>query len=91
MPDDLRVEIVKAGSEPYQNRDGPFVDTVQRSGDKIKGKSRHFQALPNGEKVLRKWMVYSPIKKVYTVFAANCSRTMKQNRVSSTALIHGGN
>lgn len=69
MPDDLRVEIVKAGSEPYQNRDGPFVDTVQRSGDKIKGKSRHFhaewfyKALPNGEKVLRKWMVYSPIKK----------------------------
>ncbi|CAH1640743.1 unnamed protein product [Spodoptera littoralis] len=61
MPDDLRVEIVKAGSEPYQNRDGPFVDTVQRSGDKIKGKSRHFhsewfyKALPNGEKVLRKW------------------------------------
>ncbi|KAL4710074.1 hypothetical protein ACJJTC_016476 [Scirpophaga incertulas] len=60
MPDDLRVEIVKAGSEPYQNRDGPFVDTVQRSGDKIKGKSRHFhsewfyKALPNGEKVLSK-------------------------------------
>ncbi|GBP74358.1 Zinc finger MYM-type protein 1 [Eumeta japonica] len=56
MPDDLRVEIVKTGSEPYQNRDGPFLDTVQRSGDKIKEKSRHFnsewfyKALPNGEK-----------------------------------------
>ncbi|GBP68315.1 hypothetical protein EVAR_4914_1 [Eumeta japonica] len=44
MPDDLRVEIVKTGSEPYQNRDGPFLDAVQRSGNKIKEKSRHFNS-----------------------------------------------
>ncbi|GBP49806.1 52 kDa repressor of the inhibitor of the protein kinase [Eumeta japonica] len=61
MYDDLRVEIVKTGSEPYQNRDGLFLDTVQISGDKIKGKSRNFnsewfyKALPNEEKVENGW------------------------------------
>ena len=26
MPNDLRVDIVKTGSEPYQNRDRPFLE-----------------------------------------------------------------
>lgn len=98
MPDDLRVEIVKTGSEPYQNRDGPFLDTVQRSGDKIKGKSRHFnsewfyKALPNGEKVLRKWMIYSPTKNSLYCFCCKLfTHHEKKIRVLSTDLIHGGN
>lgn len=69
VPADLRADLVKKGSEHFQNKDGPFdEDTVQRSGDKTKGKVRHLNAswfykpLPNGENVLRKWMVYS-IKK----------------------------
>lgn len=94
MPDDLRVEIVKAGSEPYQKRDGPFVDTVQRSGDKIKGKSRHFhsewfyKALPNGEKVLRKWMVYSPIKKSLYCF---CCKLFFRHHQTKQSFVNGFN
>lgn len=68
MVDDLRVGTVKTGSESYQNRGISFLDTFQRCGDKITGRSRHFhlewfyEALWNGEEKLKKWMVYSPIK-----------------------------
>ncbi|XP_044151348.1 uncharacterized protein LOC122939347 [Bufo gargarizans] len=67
VPDVLRVDLIKRGSEPFQNRDGPF-NPVERQGEKSKGKSRQlttawfYKALPNGEKVLRTWMVYSPSK-----------------------------
>ncbi|CAH2315228.1 zinc finger MYM-type 1-like [Pelobates cultripes] len=65
VPDVLRVDLIKRGSEPFQNRDGPF-SPVERQGEKSKGKSRQlttawfYKALPNGEKILRTWMVYSP-------------------------------
>ncbi|XP_063302374.1 zinc finger MYM-type protein 1-like [Pelobates fuscus] len=67
VPDVLRVDLIKRGSEPFQNRDGPF-SPVERQGEKSKGKSRQlttawfYKALPNGEKILRTWMVYSPSK-----------------------------
>ncbi|CAH2284975.1 Hypothetical predicted protein [Pelobates cultripes] len=67
VPDDLRVDLIKRGSEPFQNRDGPF-SPVERQGEKSKGKSQQlttawfYKALPNGEKILRTWMVYSPLK-----------------------------
>ncbi|CAH2284359.1 zinc finger MYM-type 1-like [Pelobates cultripes] len=67
VPDVLRVDLIKRGSEPFQNRDGPF-SPVERQGEKSKGKSQQlttawlYKALPNGEKILRMWMVYSPSK-----------------------------
>ncbi|XP_077341212.1 zinc finger MYM-type protein 1-like [Lithobates pipiens] len=67
VPDELRVDLIKRGSEPFQNRDGPF-SAVERRGEKSKGKSRQlttawfYKALPNGETILRTWMVYSPSK-----------------------------
>lgn len=63
VPDGLRVEIIKRGSECFQKKDGPF-ETVQRAGDDRKGQTRQltlnwfYKHLPNDEKVLRKWMVY---------------------------------
>ncbi|CAH2246308.1 Hypothetical predicted protein [Pelobates cultripes] len=39
VPDVLRVDLIKRGSEPFQNRDGPF-SPVERQGEKSKGKSR---------------------------------------------------
>ncbi|CAH2250762.1 Hypothetical predicted protein [Pelobates cultripes] len=57
----------KRGSKPFQNRDGLF-SPVESQGEKSKGKSRQlttawfYKALPNGEKILRTWMVYSPSK-----------------------------
>ncbi|KAJ8874098.1 hypothetical protein PR048_024939 [Dryococelus australis] len=62
--DSLSVDLIKRGSEAYQNKDGPF-DTVTGSGDKIKGSIRRitsdcfYISLPNGEKILRTWMAYS--------------------------------
>ncbi|CAH2315499.1 zinc finger MYM-type 1-like [Pelobates cultripes] len=67
VPDVLRVDLIKRGSEPFQNRDGPF-SPVERQGEKSKGKSRQlttawfYKALPNGEKILRTWMLYLPSK-----------------------------
>lgn len=61
-----RIEIIRTGSEHFQNKEGPFAD-VSRDGSKIKGETRHlskewfFKVLPSGEKILRSWMVYSPI------------------------------
>lgn len=59
VPDSLRVEIVKRGSECFQNKDGPF-ETVQRLGESTKGETRHltsnwfYKHLPNDEQVLKK-------------------------------------
>ncbi|CAH2295749.1 Hypothetical predicted protein [Pelobates cultripes] len=67
VPDVLRVDLIKRGSEPFQNRDGQF-SPVERQGEKSKWKSRQlttawfYKALPNGEKILRTCMVYSPLK-----------------------------
>ncbi|CAH2283856.1 Hypothetical predicted protein [Pelobates cultripes] len=55
VPDVLRVDLIKRGSEPFQNRDGPF-SLVERQGEKSKGKNRQlttawfYKALSNGEK-----------------------------------------
>ncbi|CAH2277777.1 Hypothetical predicted protein [Pelobates cultripes] len=63
VPDVLRVHLIKRGSEPFQNRDGPL-SPVERQGEKSKGRSQQlttawfYKALPNGEKILRTWMVF---------------------------------
>ncbi|XP_043276006.1 zinc finger MYM-type protein 1-like [Venturia canescens] len=65
LPDSLRIEIIKKGSNCFQNKDGPF-GIVVRQGPKTKGGIRNlskewfYKEMPSGEKILRSWMVYSP-------------------------------
>lgn len=64
VPRDLRVTLVKRGSEAIQNKDGPF-SAVQREGLRSKGESRHlttswfYKSIADGGKMLRSWMIYS--------------------------------
>lgn len=80
VTDGLRIDIVKRGSEYFQNREGPF-ESVQRTGTNLKGLNRQlttnwfYKHLPNGEKVLRKWMVYSPSKKSLFCFCCKLFNT----------------
>jgi len=73
LSDSLRVEIIKRKSEHFQHKDGPF-GAVKRVGENLKGQTRQltkywfYKHLPNGEKILRKWMVYSPSKKCLFCF-----------------------
>lgn len=93
VPDDLRVDLIKRGSEPFQNRDGPF-SAVERRGEKSKGKSRQlttawfYRALPKGEKILRMWMVYSPSKESLFCF---CCRlfALDQNVTVTSSFVTG--
>lgn len=66
MPAYLRVNIIKMGSATFQNKDGPFT-VSSRSGEGVKGKQRQltkewfYLVTPDGDRVLRTWMVYSRI------------------------------
>ncbi|GLV33620.1 hypothetical protein CBL_21236, partial [Carabus blaptoides fortunei] len=85
VPDHLRVIIIKKGSASFQNKDGPF-RTATRQDSKAKGDVRQlskewfYKVMPNGEKVLRSWMVYSLVSdKLYCfccrLFAVNATDT----------------
>ena len=63
----LRVELVKAGPEKYQNKEGPFASSHRtiKIGDTTKlerrsvFKERFYKILKNGDKILRRWLLYS--------------------------------
>ena len=63
----MRVEMVKAGPESYQNKEGPFQPVVRviKEGDKEKeslsflSKKWFYKTLKNGDEVLRSWLLYS--------------------------------
>ena len=63
----MRVEMVKAGPERYQNKEGPFKPAIRviKEGDKEKeslsflSKKWFYKTLKNGDKVLRSWLLYS--------------------------------
>lgn len=67
MTDEVRTLLVRRGSDSVQHIDSKFADVV-RSGTSTKGGTRKltrewfYKPLSNGEKVLRTWMVYSPLK-----------------------------
>ncbi|XP_044147047.1 zinc finger MYM-type protein 1-like [Bufo gargarizans] len=88
VPDVLRVDLIKRGSEPFQNRDGPF-NPVEIQGEKSKGKSRQlttawfYKALPNGEKILRTWMVYSLSKQ--SLFCFCCRLFAVDDKLTGTS------
>lgn len=78
VPDHFRVEILKSGSASFQNKDGPF-SVVARKDAKAKGEVRQlskewfYKTMPNGEKMLRSWMVYSPVcEKLYCFCCRLC-------------------
>lgn len=82
LSDVMQTDFVKRGSEFFQNKEGPFGLTM-RIGENLKGEMRQlsstwfYKYLPCGEKVLRKWMVYSPIKKSLFCFCCKlfCTNT----------------
>lgn len=66
LTDSCRIEITKKGSASFQNKDGPF-SAASRPGLKTKGEFRRlssdwfYKVMPNGHRILRSWMVYSPV------------------------------
>lgn len=71
IDNNTRVFLVRQGPFAIQNLDADFSEGVKRPNNTIKAKGEtrklsqdwFFQILPNGEKLLRSWMVYSPSKK----------------------------
>lgn len=67
VPDHLRIDLIKKGSEHFQNKEGPFKAQF-RPSDSAKGKCRQlssewfYKNLANDEKVLRRWLTYSKTK-----------------------------
>ena len=63
----LRVELVKAGPEKYQNKEGPFASSHRaiKIGDSTKlerrsvSKEWFYKILKNGDRILRRWLLYS--------------------------------
>ncbi|XP_044765413.1 zinc finger MYM-type protein 1-like [Coccinella septempunctata] len=86
VPDGLRTEIIRRGSENFQHLEGPF-GAVQKPGENPKGHTRQlnsnwfYKQLPSGEKILRKWMVYSTEKKSLFCF---CCKLFDNNDIQAT-------
>ena len=65
LSDNLRLAIIEQGSAPYQNKDGPFKSVSRQLTNDSKGHVRQltkewfYKVMPNEEKILRSWMVYS--------------------------------
>ena len=63
----LRVELLKAGLEKYQNKEGPFAfnhRTIEVGGNtklerRSVSKQWFYKILKNGDKILRRWLLYS--------------------------------
>ena len=63
----MRVEMVKAEPERYQNKEGPFKPAIRviKEGDKEKetlkflSKKWFYKTLKNADEVLRSWLLYS--------------------------------
>ncbi|KAL3192982.1 hypothetical protein MRX96_058488 [Rhipicephalus microplus] len=61
VSDAVRTEIVKLGAMYFQNREGPFLPTNNRSMTKSWFKKKLGDG--RGEEVTRSWLAYSPAKK----------------------------
>ncbi|XP_018365076.1 PREDICTED: uncharacterized protein LOC108762532, partial [Trachymyrmex cornetzi] len=67
--EEIRLFWIKKGPEFFQNKDNDFLETAwsyKEANDKVKirhlNKSAFVRTLQNGEKVNRKWLLYSPLK-----------------------------
>ncbi|XP_061469367.1 zinc finger MYM-type protein 1-like [Rhineura floridana] len=87
VPDHFRVEIIKRGSASFQNKDGPF-SVAARQDAKAKGDVRQlskewfYKMMPNGEKILRSWMVYSLVSENLYYF---CCRLFAVSATDATS------
>ncbi|XP_053158016.1 uncharacterized protein LOC128347425 isoform X2 [Hemicordylus capensis] len=61
LTDALRTEIIKLGSKYFQNSEGPFLPTNNRSMNKTWFKRKLGNG--HGEEMTRTWLVYSPSKR----------------------------
>ncbi|XP_051168336.1 zinc finger MYM-type protein 5-like [Leptopilina boulardi] len=84
LSENCRVSIMNKWSCHFQNKDGPFEPTL-RQGIKVKGEMRCLSTawfskeMPNGQKILRTWMVYSPISKQLYCFCCRLFASSDEN------------
>lgn len=84
ITDNTRIYVVQQGASVVQNINANFGE-IARGGSLVKGQNRKltrewfFRTLPNGEKVLRSWLVYSPSKKAVYCF---CCRLFANKSIS---------
>lgn len=79
LPDALRTKIIKLGSKYFQNSEGPFLPTNNRSMNKTWFKRKLGNG--RGEEVSRSWLVYSPFKK--SAFCICCLLYSRSDHQSS--------
>ena len=74
----MRVEMMKLGSERFQNKEGPFKPAIRviKEGDEEKeslsflSKQWFYKTLKNGDEILRSWLGYSNSTQNYIVSVA---------------------
>ena len=72
LSDKIRTKITKIGSKYFQNGQGPFLPTNNRTMSSNWFKRK----LTSGEEVTRSWQVYSPsIKSAYCIYRLLYSRS----------------
>lgn len=67
LSDSIRLELALRGPDALRHIDGPFAEKkrIVKDGNEVKrclNKSWFYTLLPSGEKILRSWLVYSPLK-----------------------------
>ena len=85
--DTVRTILVQNGTNVVQHIDSKFKEVV-RPGSSTKGESRKltkswfYRTLPNGEKLLRTWMAYSPSKEALFCFSCKLFEVSNSNFAS---------
>ena len=85
--DTVRTILVQNGTNVVQHIDSKFKEVV-RPGSSTKGESRKltkswfYRTLPNGEKLLRTWMAYSPSKEALFCFSCKLFEVSNWNFAS---------
>ena len=83
----MKVEMVKAGPERYQNKERPFKPAIRviKEGDKEKeslsflSKKWFYKTLKKGDEVLRSWLLIRIAIQDYIVSVASCFNQKKDN------------
>ena len=83
----MRVEMVKAGPERYQNKKGLFKPAIRviKEEDKEKeslsflSKKWFYKTLKNGDEVLRSWLLYSNSHPELYCFCCKLFQSRKDN------------
>lgn len=88
ISNDTRIFLVRQGASVVQNLDSDFGEVI-REGVSTKGQTRKltrewfFQTLPNGERMLRSWMVYSPSKEALYCFCCKLFSDRSNSKFNS--------